>query len=144
MKWNGLKHLLLGVYCPVLSTILEYLTKLNKLTCTIMTIRNIYSAHKSVCAGLCLANHPHCIYTYISPHTHSVVKQSIPLMLTVVFVATVLQFYGHFHFDFGTMIMPEHHSTSWFTFSVTPSCNILCNSASTLGKRGWLHILTLS
>ena len=41
-----------------------------------------------------------------------------------------------FPFAFGTTTMPEHHSVGCSTFSITPNCNILCNSASTLGKRG--------
>ena len=50
-----------------------------------------------------------------------------------------------FPFDFGTTTMPEHHSVSWVTFSITPSCNILCNSVSTLVKRGMaIHTLALS
>ena len=117
------------MYCPVLSIILEYLTKLNKLTCTIMTIRNIYAQHTNRCvlARLCLANHPHCIYIHISTHTQCCkVKHTINVGSGVCYYCiTVL---WTFPFDFGTTTLPEHHSIGWFTFSITLSCNILCNS----------------
>ena len=49
-----------------------------------------------------------------------------------------------FPFNFGTTTMPEHHSVGWVTFSITPSCNILCNSVSTLGKSGMATCLGIA
>ena len=73
-----------------------------------MTIRNIYSAHKSGCAGLCPANHPHCIYVYISSHTqYCKVKHAINVDSgTYCNCVTVL---WTFSFDFATMTMLKHH-----------------------------------
>ena len=86
---------------------------------------------------------PPTLHVRISPHTqYCKVKHTIIVDNgTCCNCITVL---WTFPIDFSTTTMPEHHSLGWFTFSITHSCNILWNSVSTFGKRGWLNILTLS